>query len=39
MSTHKTSKRVIATRVVCAILALLMVGSIAYSAIYFIMNM
>ncbi len=35
---NKTPKRVIMTRIICAILALLMVGGILYSAIIFILN-
>lgn len=37
MSKNKTPTRIIATRIICAILALLMIGSIAYSAIYFLL--
>lgn len=35
---NKASKRQLATRIICAILALLMIGSIAYTAVFFIMN-
>lgn len=34
---NKASKRRILTRVICGILAVLMVASIAYMAVYFIM--
>lgn len=37
MYKNKTPKRIIAMRVICAVLALLMIGSIAYSAIYFLL--
>lgn len=35
---NKASKRLLITRIICAILALLMVGSIAYTALIFIMQ-